>query len=147
MLFVTFGSQLNLMLFVTFNSQLGYCYLLPLLPSLCQLDSYVAHMSQFFFFQKNTPFISYKVLQMNYVQIPIGMRQFRLMWKPTDSRKGEDDHCQMKVIRCLLTQSDGSLGWRHFHSISLAVTLLDARIGWKRLVYTVASIESKQLLG
>ena len=28
----------------------------------------------FFFFQKNTPFISYKVLQMSYVQIPVGMR-------------------------------------------------------------------------
>ena len=28
----------------------------------------------FFFFQKNTPFISYKVLQKSYVQIPVGMR-------------------------------------------------------------------------
>ena len=28
----------------------------------------------FFFSQKNTPFISYKVLQMSYVQIPVGMR-------------------------------------------------------------------------
>ena len=31
-------------------------------------------LSFFFFFQKYTPFISYKVLQKSYVQIPVGMR-------------------------------------------------------------------------
>ena len=28
------------------------------------------------------------------------------MWIPTDSRKGEDDHCWMKANRCLSTPSD-----------------------------------------
>ena len=31
------------------------------------------------------------------------------MWQPTDSRKGEDDHCWMKAIRCLSTPSEPPL--------------------------------------
>ena len=31
------------------------------------------------------------------------------MWKPIDSRKGEDDHCWMKAIHCLSTPSEPPL--------------------------------------
>ena len=31
------------------------------------------------------------------------------MWQPTNSRKGEDDHCWMKAIRCLSTPSEPPL--------------------------------------
>ena len=72
------------------------------------------------------------------------------MWMPTDSRKGEDDHCWMKagcVVQIHQSHHIGSLELLQLHSISLALTLLDALFGWGRPVYTVVSIESKELLG
>ena len=41
-----------------------------------------------------------------YVQTTKVTRQFHLMWRPTNSRKGDDDHCWMKVNRYHLTLSD-----------------------------------------
>ena len=59
----------------------------------------------FFFFQNKTPSISYKNLQLRiwYIQIPEGTRSFHLMWRPTDSRKGEDDHWLL-VLQLILHQ-------------------------------------------
>ena len=86
------------------------CYIVHQVLQACSILHNLQHyFFIFYFFPKKTPSISYKSLQMSYVQIPVGMWQFHLMWKPTDSRKGEDDHCWMKAIRCLSTPSEPPL--------------------------------------
>ena len=47
----------------------------PLLFDACNKFLWLTIQILFFFFsKKNTPFVSYKVLQKSYVQIPVGMR-------------------------------------------------------------------------
>ena len=56
---------------------------------------YVNQTIQSFFFQKAKllPLVIKCYNCECYIQIPKGTRQFHLMWRPIDSRKGEDDHC------------------------------------------------------
>ena len=47
------------------------------------------------------------------------------MWMPTDSRKGEDDHCWMKASRCLSTPSDSPVRPPNYKVLNLII--LDLR--------------------
>ena len=69
--------------------------------------SILAHQFSLFFSKKKTPSISYKNLLMRLVYTnPSREGMFYLMWRPTDSRKRECDHCWMKVNHCLSTPSN-----------------------------------------
>ena len=101
----------------------------------------------FFFYPKKTLSISYKTLQISVIYKSI-------YWIPTDSRKGQDNQCWMKASCCLLTPSELPLRPSYWlfrvATTSLyisCINIIGCRFGWRRLVYIVLSIESKELLG
>mgnify|MGYP006889204685 CR=1 FL=1 len=111
---------------------------------LCE-EGYILNTTWFFiFFPEKTPSISYKILQMRVLLCGCSQTQERerttiVGWRLVVVFQLYRSHSWGHRI--------GSLEWLQLHSISLALTLLDARFGWRRPVCIVIyMIESKELL-